>query len=130
MNNITKQGLKDSSKIEEFKPTPAMIVFVDTAIRLASDNVAEITREAGIDESNYYKWNKLAGFAEWMENYWNKALRSNSWKLDVIGLRNSKRDFNYWKSMQQRTGKLQDDKGSVNVQVNVIPILGGATKDK
>lgn len=109
--------LQKSSKPIEFKATPAMKVFIDTAIRLMSDNVAEITREAGIDESNYYKWRDLEGFNEWFRAEWDRRLNGVGWKLDVIGIKNAKRDHKYWQDMQRRVGNIKDTPNSL-VQVN------------
>lgn len=125
MDEITNEQSIESSAKEEWRPTPHMIVFVDTAIRLGSDNVAEITREAGIDESTYYKWIKQPEFNKWMDEYWDKALKSNSWKLDMIGIKNAKRDFNFWKAMQQRAGRLEE-KPSVNIDQRKITIVDGS----
>jgi len=112
-----------------FKPSANQEKWLDTAIQMETDEIKAISEACGIDRTVWYDWLKVEGFIEWFNAEWDKRLKGHAWKLDAIGLKNSKRDFNYWKAMQQRAGKLQDDKGNVNVQVN-IPILGGATKDK
>lgn len=120
--------LTETTELKEFKPTPHMIVWLDTAIKSGSDVIDEIGRLSGVNESSYYKWLNVPGFVDWYEEEWNRRLKGNAWRLDAIGMKNSRKDFNYWKAMQQRVGRLEDKPGSL-VQVNVQPILGGKTKE-
>ncbi len=118
-----QNSLQNSSDIKPFKPTPGMKVFLDTALRLMTDNIAEITREAGIDESNYYKWlKKKPGFIDWFNTEWNNRLKSVGWKLDAIGMQRAKFDHKYWQDMQRRVGNFSPDSGNNNniaIQTNI-----------
>lgn len=118
MTNLSKQDSKDLSIQKEFKPTPAMIVWLDTAIRLTSDNIAEIARTSQITEQSWYGWIKNDEFRLWFKTNWDKRLAGESWKLDVIGLKQARKDHKYWQDMQRRVGNLREDNGTVAVQVN------------
>ena len=99
---------KDLAKPQEFKPTPAMRVWLDTAVKLMSDNLSEIERECQISRNNWYEWLKKPGFIEWWRSEWDKRLRAHGWRLDAMGLQRAKRDFKYWESMQKRVGNIAD----------------------
>lgn len=114
--DITTEKPKD---IQKFRPTALMEKFIQTAIRLGSDNVAEIVRETGMDESTYYEWKKKEGFAEWSQIYATELLKGDAWKLHNIGMKNAKRDHRYWESMQKIVGGMPKE-GSTNVQVNIL----------
>ena len=119
--------LLDATIQPPFIPTPHMLVWLNTVIQSDTYVVDEIARISGIAESTYYRWIKQPGFIEWFDNEWNKLLKIHAWQLDIIGMKNAKRDFKYWEAMQKRVGNLRDGKG-VFMQANtVIPILGGAT---
>ena len=119
----TKKELIESSKQDIYKPTPHMIVFVETAVRLGTDSVAEIVRETGIDESNYYKWRKDPEFMRWMNEYANQLIRGDGWKLNNIGMRKAKQDHRYWESMQKIVGNIKDGNQTnigVGISVNIV----------
>jgi hypothetical protein len=102
----------------KFKPTPHMMVWLDTALQLDTDNVTEIAQACSQDRTNWYDWQKKEGFIEWFNAEWDKRLKGHAWKLDVIGMKNAKRDFNYWKAMQNRAGRLEDKGSNTAVQIN------------
>lgn len=118
MTNLSKQESMDLTKKEEFKPTPHMIVWLDTALRLMTDNISEIERESHIAAQTWYIWIKDDDFRLWFKTNWDKRLAGESWKLDVIGLRQARKDHKYWQDMQRRVGNLREDNGTVAVQVN------------
>lgn len=124
---VDQKHSKDLSKEKEFHPTPAMIVWLDTAVRLMTDNVKEIEREAKITEQSWYGWLKKDEFRLWFKQEWDKRLAGESWKLDTIGMKNAKRDHKYWQDMQRRVGNLKEEKGTTNNTI-VIPILGPKTE--
>ena len=109
--------LQNATIPTDFKPSPHMIVWLNTAIQSESFVIDEIARISGIAESSYYRWVKLDGFNEWFTNEFNKKLKAQSWKLDIIGMKNAKKDFKYWESMQKRVGNLLDQK-TQNLQIN------------
>lgn len=111
----------NSTEIVKFTPTPSMMIWLDAAMRTESDSISEIAEncEPKIDRTNWYKWLEQDGFIEWFNNAWNERIKGHAWKLDMIGLKNSKRDFNYWKSMQQRVGNLTEKQSpTVAIQFN------------
>jgi hypothetical protein len=111
MTKLTPQNQQSnvSTDKEEFKPTPHMIVWLDTVIKTPTDVVDEISRVSGVDESTYYNWLKKDGFIEWFERERNKKLRAHAWRLDNMGLKQARRDHRYWESMQKRVNNLGGD---------------------
>lgn len=103
-----------------FKPKPNQVVWLDTALKLMSDNISEIAEECGVDRTLWYDWLKNDDFRLWFKTNWDKRLAGESWKLDVIGLKQARRDHKYWQDMQRRVGNLRGDNGTVEVQVNNI----------
>lgn len=117
-SQLTKQEKKDLTIQKEFTPTPAMIVWLDTALQLMTDNISEIERQSKITAQSWYGWIKNDDFRLWFRENWDKRLAGESWKLDVIGLRQARKDHKYWQDMQRRVGNLREDNGTVAVQVN------------
>lgn len=119
MNKPTTQDteLQNATEKQAYKPSANQEKWLAMTIQLETDDISKIAEACGIDRSNWYKWQKDPDFVEWYNEAWEKMLQGIGWKLDMIGLKNSKRDYNFWKSMQQRTGRLQEAKGP-NVQVN------------
>lgn len=99
---------KESTLEASFAPTPHMEKWLDTAVKAETEEIKAIAEACGLDRSNWYKWLNQPGFIEWFEAEWNRKLLGNGWKLDLIGLKNAKRDHRYWESMQKRMGRLQD----------------------
>lgn len=117
-SQLAKQEKKDLTIQKEFTPTPAMIVWLDTALQLMTDNISEIERASKITAQSWYGWLKDDDFRLWFKTNWDKRLAGESWKLDVIGLRQARKDHKYWQDMQRRVGNLREDNGTVAVQVN------------
>lgn len=122
------ENVKLSTDKEKFTPTPTMVLWLDVAIRLESDNPTEIAEncEPKIHRTNWYNWLDKTGFIEWYNEEWNKRIKGHAWRLDVIGFKNSKKDFNYWKAMQQRVGNLKENSTTITGD-KVIAILGDIT---
>ena len=97
---------KNLTKEKIFKPTPHMIVWLDTALRLMTDNITEIERESKITAQSWYNWIKRDEFRAWFKQEWDRRLAGESWKLDAIGFNKAKRDHKYWQDMQRRVGNL------------------------
>lgn len=110
--------LRDTTKSDVYKPLPSQKVWLYTALQLETDSITDIARACGIDRTQWYRWLERPGFIEWFNNSWNESLKGHAWKLDVIGMKQGKKDFNYWKAMQQRVGNLQDKPQSLQ-QFNV-----------
>ena len=111
---------KDAEKVNNFKPTPAMEKWLDTAIELRSDSPTEISQQSSLTKQAWYKWLKQPGFEDWYyENYKNKRKR---WlpTLDKIGLEQAKKGkYDFWKDLRRSAGEVEDEKDT-NVQVNII----------
>lgn len=128
-DNIVTQESTELTKQKEFKPTPSMIVWLDTAMRLMTDNISEIERESSITAQAWYKWLKDDEFKLWFKREWDKKIAIIGPALDVTGFKMAKRgSFPHWESMQKRVGNLQEKGTSVQIN-NFVPILGGATKE-
>lgn len=118
--------LASPTKSDVFTPTPHMIVWLDTAIKMETDSPTEIAEACGQDRTNWYDWSKKQGFIEWFNTSWNERLRGHAWRLDVVGMKQGKKDFNYWKAMQQRVGNLKENSTTITGE-KVIAILGDLT---
>lgn len=99
-NNLTKQ--------EEFHPTPHMIVWLDTALQLMTDNISEIERESKITAQSWYNWIKDDGFRLWYRAEWDKRIAMVGPQLDAIGMRQAKRDPKVLELMMKRVGTLTE----------------------
>lgn len=117
---------KELTKSDVFKPTPAMRIWLDTAIQLETDSITEIAEACKITRQSWYEWLNKPEFIEWFNNSWNERIKGHAWKLDVIGMKQGKRDFNYWKAMQQRVGNLKENSTNITGD-KVIAILGDIT---
>lgn len=115
-----------STDVVQFVPTPHMLVWLDTAIRTEAESPTEIAAacEPKVDRTNWYKWLELPGFIEWYRGEWDRRLRAHGPRLDVIGLKNARRDHKFWESMQKRVGNLTEGKGVSITGDKVIAILG------
>lgn len=119
----SKTELKKVDEVRVYKPTPTMEKWVETAVMLGSDNVAEICRNAEVTESAYYQWKKNPEFTKWMNEYANSLIRGDGWKLNNIGMRKAKQDHRYWESMQKIVGNIGDNNSpniGVGISVNIV----------
>lgn len=122
-NKAVDNSQKELAKREEFQPTPAMIVWVDAAVKLGTDNKSEIERECNVSRNNWYEWIKQDGFEDWFFTEYKRKRRRWLPKLDEIGMKYAKRgDHNFWKDMNKKAGEDLDAKKApqVAVQVNNI----------
>ena len=112
---------KDAEKVNDFKPTPAMEKWLDTAIELRSDSPTEISQQSSLTKQAWYKWLKQPGFEDWYyENYKNKRKR---WlpTLDKIGLEQAKKGkYDFWKDLRRSAGEVSEDLAKVNVNFQQI----------
>lgn len=100
---------REVTKTDEFQPTPAMVVWLDTAAKSITGNVSEISKECNISRQSWHRWMRSGEFREWFKKEWEKALAGVAWKLDVIGLQRASEDYRYWETMQKRVGNLPLD---------------------
>lgn len=120
--------LTTSTNQTEFKPTPHMILWLNTAAQYMPETVTEVARLCGLDRTNWYKWIELDGFTDWYFEAYAKARRGIIPTLDSIGMRYAKKgSYPHWKDMNKKAGEnLDEPTGIVN---NVtIPILQGMSK--
>lgn len=122
-NKLDQKVSEKITKQKEWKPTPAMRVWIDTAIQNETDSITDISEACKISRTAWYDWIKDDNFLLWYKQEWDKRIASEAWKLDKIGMKNAKRDHKYWADMQRRVGNLKEDKGVTN-NTFVIPILG------
>lgn len=109
---------KDLTKSDVFTPTPGMQLWLITAMQLETDSITDIAQACQMSRTAWYEWLDKPGFIDWYNATWNEKIKSQAWRLDTIGMKNAKKDFNYWKSMQQRVGNIQDKPSSLQ-QFNV-----------
>lgn len=103
-----------------FEPTPTMRVWLDTAIKLATDSPTEIAKESKIARQTWYDWMDVSGFEDWYYEEYKKKRKRWLPALDSIGLKHaSKGDYQFWRDMNKKAGEILDG-ASTNVQVNVL----------
>lgn len=111
-DNVTKE--------QPFKPTPAMIVWLDKSKELMSGNVTEISEACNISRQTWYRWWENNDFKRWFNRNWESYLMFNNWQLDLIGLRKAETDYRYWAFMQDKIGRLN--------QIDKVPRLNVISK--
>lgn len=116
MTDVVKSEQNLTTK-RTFIPSAKQDLWLDTAIRIGTLSPTDIEADSKISRVSWYTWIKNEEFVDWFLDQWNRRLRSHGPALDVIGLKNAKRDFKYWEAMQKRVGNLQD-KPQVLVQQN------------
>jgi hypothetical protein len=109
---------KDAEIVSEFKPLANMEKWLDTSIELQTDSPTEISIKIGLSKSNWYEWLKKPGFEDWYYLEYERRIRRWRPYLDSIGLKNAKKDYNYWKDMQKFTGRVEKQEN--NIQVNIL----------
>ena len=108
-------------EVTEFKALPSMIVWLDTAIRIASDSPGEIEKESNISRQSWYRWLDTPGFEDWYYEEYKKKRRRWLPTLDAMGMKHAaKGDYNFWRDMNKKSGESLDVKVESNVQVNVL----------
>lgn len=118
MSNDIELVQKDT-EIIKWEPNLDQHKWLDTAIELMSDNISEISKECGIERKQWYRWIKKDEFRGWWKSEWDKIIKSEGWKLDVVGMKMAKRDHKYWQDMMKRVGNLSDKpNNTVPVQIN------------
>lgn len=119
---------KISTKTRQFNPTSSMQIWVATSISLSSDNISEIAQECGIDRTSWYKWLQHPKFLEWYEKERERNLVLLRQKLDNIGIKKSKSDFQYWKAMQKIAGRDVSEELPVQPLGNAVQLNFNANK--
>jgi len=107
-----------------FKPTPAMIVWVDTAVELATDNKSKIMEKCGVDRNNWYEWIKKEGFEDWYFAMYKKKRTRWLPMLDAAGMRmalNSEKGYGHWKDLRRAAGEVDEPTNNQQVNVLVMP---------
>lgn len=101
-------SLENPTPEEVFVPSANQEKWLDTAIQLESSEIKAISEACGIDRTVWYDWLKVPGFIEWHNAEWEKRLQGHSWKLDVYGFNQAKRDTKALELMMKRTGKIKE----------------------
>lgn len=105
---MTNDLSKNTTELEIFKPSANQEKWLDMAMQTESGEISEIASKCRIDRTTYYEWRKNPDFRDWYLTEWNNRLSLLAPQLDAIGIKQSKKDFNYWKAMQQKLGYLQE----------------------
>jgi hypothetical protein len=122
MSDELVEQSKESTLEPKIVITPAMKVWLDTAIETQSDSPTEIAEKSGLDKSSWYKWLKLPGFEDWYYENYKKQRRRWLPTLDKMGLKNAAKDYNYWKDMRKAAGEDVESKGTTINLNNLIKI--------
>jgi len=110
------------TKNDNFQPTPAMTIWLDTAIQNVIANTSEIAKKCNISRQTWYRWVKDDEFRRWFKEEWEKQLSQMSFRLDIIGLQKASEDFRYWKAMQERIAGLKSSE-EVNIGIHESLII-------
>lgn len=106
-----KVAQQESTELQVFKPTEAMSKWLDTAIEYLTTSPTNISRESGLDRTNWYIWIKIDGFEDWFYGEYKKRRKRILPKLDEIGMKfASKGDYNFWKDMNKKAGESLEEK--------------------
>ena len=120
-NKLDQKVSEKITKQKEWRPTPYMEKWIDTAIQNDTYSITDISEACKISRTAWYDWIKDDNFLLWYKTEWDKRIASEAWKLDKIGMRQAKTDHKYWQDMQRRVGNLREDKGTtVAVQINQV----------
>lgn len=116
---VTAEPQQNSPK--PFEPTKGMIKWFEAAIELGhTASITSIAEKSELDRSNWYQWLEMPGFVEWWDSQWQQFLKLNRWKLDAIGMKQAERNYDYWKTMMERTGNITQEKGTTTAnQFNI-----------
>ena len=97
----------------QFKPTPAMRIWVATAAELVTDNITKISDECKLARTTWYDWIAKPGFLEWYNEERERLMVLVKVKLDNIGIQMARKDYRYWEAMQKIAGrKISEDSQS------------------
>jgi hypothetical protein len=123
---VDRELIKTSTENLKFRVTPAMRIWIDTAVNIISDSPSEISKNCGVRRETYYHWMKVEGFEQWyLEQY--KARRSRwVYKLDRIGMDRAKKSYDYWHDMNIKAGEQMYNESNSQPR-QAISILGGMT---
>lgn len=102
-------------KVQSFKPTLGMEKWLNTQIETRSDSPTYISKKSGLSKTNWYDWLKKPGFEDWYYQAYEEKTRRWRPYLDTIGLKNARKDYNYWKDMQKIAGRKED---TTDIQIN------------
>lgn len=112
-------GVKNESATLDFFPSKKQLLFFKHALQADNYEITAIAEAAGMNRNAWYQWIQDPNFVKWYNTMWQRALDSNAWKLDIMGLKQAKNNFKYWKAMQQRSGRLLDTSDrSTSVNLN------------
>lgn len=106
--------------VQDFKPTPGMILWLNTQLETRSDSPTYISKKSGLSKTNWYDWLKKDGFEDWYYKAYEEKTRRWRPYLDAIGLKKARNEFKYWDRMQDIAGR-QEDKQEVQIN-NLIKI--------
>lgn len=97
----------ESTAIEVFKPTPHMIVWLDTAIQMIGEPIEKIALESGIDPSTYYSWKKNPQWVDWYTEEYKKRRSRLIPQLDAIAMKYAnKGSFSHLELLNAKAGDI------------------------
>lgn len=119
-NNVTELS-KESTEIEVFKPTPHMIVWIDTAIQMIGESIESIATECGIDRSTYYSWKKDPKWIDWYTEEYKKRRSRLIPQLDEIAMKWARKgSFSHLELLTGKAGDLPNKGPDTAIQVNIV----------
>lgn len=130
---IPQTGNQQISAAEKkiFVPTKVMQGWLVKSIELGyTASINDIAKAGGYDRSNWYKWLDVAGFVDWWDSQWQKYLRTSRFKLDMIGFKQSEKDYRFWKDMMNRTGNTIPEPAQIGAQINTQFNIPNATVER
>lgn len=130
-----------------FKPDKAMIYYwiaysmpdVKPEVTDAAKRAIELMKQDGVTEiDNWetlrqytYRWDKIEGYREWRDKFWDELMRDGQQFLDKVGIMKSVKDFRYWEAMQMKYANFRrkEDVTSDNEKIDTVVVKFIESKD-
>lgn len=119
-NKLDHNKSTELTKIEEYQPTPSMLLWLDTQVDLGTNDITEIAKECKLTRQAWYKWLKDPDFEDWYWEQYDK--RTRRWKptVDAIGLKYARRgSAEHFKYLAERVGNVRKENKGVTVPVQI-----------
>jgi hypothetical protein len=121
----TEAGEQRVSSEEEFRPTPAMILWADTKARMVGEPNTAIAEEANIAEQTFYRWRRtIPGFMDWYIQEYRKRRYRIIPELDELTMKYAKRgSFQHLELMTKKVGDYPQEAPTQATQVVVNNVV-------
>jgi hypothetical protein len=105
-----------------FKPTAKMFKWFNALDKLGYEaTLKDVSLEAKVSIAQYYTWLQKDEFVNWIDEQFQRSIKTFRWKLDRIGLKKAENNYQYWHDMMIRTGNILPEgvNNTLNAQFNI-----------